>query len=307
MDEEEFVQRLHGILPAVPTALTTDESLDEPAQRRIIEFLLDGGVHGLWVLGGGGEANLLTEAVRRRVVQVIVEATAGRVPVVVGVGEVGTKRTIDRIRAMEGLGIDAISVTAPFYYIHTQDDLLLHFETLLDATSLPMVIYHVPHNTSNPLTLDTVKRLAQNKQFAGIKDSGGSFGFTLELLRHCQRPDFRILQGWEDLLAPSLLLGADGAVMMVPVVAPRLSCNLYEAARSGDRDRAMALQADFNDLLLALGDTDASAIGAVKMALSYHGLCEPTLVKPLSPISDAHAERLRHALQEKGLLPLQAF
>src|SRR5207245_1628758 len=118
-DTEALYQRLRGIFPAIPTALTPDEDLDVAAQRRIVEFLLEGGVHGLWVLGTGGEAAMLTDDVRQQAVGVIMEEVAGRVPVIVGVGEAGTRRTIDRIRTMEQMGVDAIFVTAPYYYLHT--------------------------------------------------------------------------------------------------------------------------------------------------------------------------------------------
>lgn len=307
MEYNAAYQRFMGIFPAIATALAPNEDLDEPAQRRIVEYMISGGVNGLWVLGTGGETAALTDAVRRRTVQVVLEAVNGRVPLVAGVSEAGTRRTIDRIRAIEDLAVDAVFVSAPYYFIHTPEDMLLHFNTILESTDLPVIIYNNPFNTHNTIPLAVLQELAKQPQVIGIKDSGGNFAFTLDVLRLCQSPTFRVFTGTEELFAASVLMGAEGAVLAIPVIAPRLARDLFQAARAGDKARALQLQAEFNSLIPLLGDengqiTDASFLGAVKMALVAQGLCEPTLARPLSPISERHAERIRSTLQARGLL-----
>lgn len=300
-------ERLVGIFPAIPTALTPSENLDSAAQRRIVESVLAGGVHGIWAMGTGGETAALTEDVWRGTVDATVEAVAGRVPVVVGVGAAGTRLTIERIQRLEGAGVDAVSIIAPYFFFHTQRDLRLHFETILAHTHLPILLYNNPFNTHNTLTLDLVRELSEQERIVGIKDSSGDFRFLLDLLQHCQRPGFRVWTGTEELLAASVLLGAEGAVLAIPVFAPGLTVQIFEAARAGDRARALELQTEFNTLLPLLTNgepnDDAAFLGAVKMALALRGACEPTLARPLSPVTEAHTQRIRETLTAKGLLP----
>jgi 4-hydroxy-tetrahydrodipicolinate synthase len=302
MDHQLLLQRLSGVFPAIPTTLTPDEDVDAAAQRRVVEFLLEAGVHGLWVLGGAGEGAVLTEATRCHALEAIAKAVDGRVPIVAGVGEASTKRTVERIRAFDGLGADAVSITAPYFFMHTQQDLRLHIETILGATSLPIMLYHLPYNTKVSYGLELIQEFARHERIVGIKDAGLNFSFTLELLRTCQTSKFRVFQGCEDLMAASLLMGAAGVIAMVPAFAPHLACRLYEEAVAGNREAAMALQSDVNDLLHLLGSTDASAIAAVKLALSLRGLCGTTIAKPLSPLSGEQAQTIRDGLAEKGLL-----
>jgi 4-hydroxy-tetrahydrodipicolinate synthase len=203
--------------------------------------------------------------------------------------------------------VDAVFVSAPYYFIHTPEDMLMHFERILDATDLPLIIYNNPFNTHNAIPLSVVQELGRRDQVIGIKDSGGNFAFTLDLLRSCQSPTFRVFTGTEELFAASILMGAEGAVLAIPVIAPQLCRELFQAARAGDKPRALELQREFNSLIPLLADdhgqiTDASFLGAVKTALAVHGLCKPMMCQPLSPISAAHTERIRTTLQTKGLL-----
>jgi 4-hydroxy-tetrahydrodipicolinate synthase len=302
MQQDDLFRRLTGIFPAVPTALTPDEELDVPGQQRLVEYLIESGVDGLWMLGSSAETPLLADHVRLEAVRVAVQASAGRVPVIAGAGESGTQRAIERIRELEEIRIDCLHVTAPYYFLCTPADLLLHFKTILDATDLPVMIYDIPVFTRNPIGLQVIQKLAEYDQVVGIKDSAMDFKYSLELLQFCQSPRFRVFLGWEELLATSVSLGADGAVLGAGSFAPRLARSIFEAARADDRDRAMGLQTQLNGLLSLLGEggqiTDASFLGGVKFALACKSICAPTLAKPLSPISPAQAQKIQAAIAE---------
>jgi len=302
MDAQIFYQRFTGIYPVLPTALTENETLDEAAQRRVVEFILQSGVHGLWVLGGGGEGGILPEKTRFEVIRTTIETVAGRIPVIVSVGESGTLRTIERIRRIEKMAIDAISITAPYYYLHSQEELLLHFRTILAETDLPVVLYNVPFNTKNPFSLETIQELAVHPQVVGIKDALGDFGFHLKILEQCKGLQFRVFQGWDNLLVPSVLAGADGAILYNPVLDPDLTLRAYEAANKGDFKAAMGIQTELNSLIPLFGDTESSAIAAMKEALALRGLCNRTVCKPFKPLTKEQAHKIKEVLLAKGLL-----
>ena len=295
-------QRLTGIYPVLPTALTQDEDLDEQGQQRVIEFLLQNGAHGLWVMGGGSEGGILSEQTRLKAIQITLETVAGRVPVIVGVGESGTLRTIDRIRCIERMAVDAISVTAPYYYMHSQEELLLHFKTILSETDLPLVLYNVPFNTKNPFSIESIQELAVHPQVVGIKDALGDFSFHLKILEQCKGLQFRVFQGWDNLLVPSVLAGADGAVLYLPVLDLALTFRAYDAAHKGDLKTAMAIQTELNSLIPLFGDTESSGIAAMKEALALRGLCNRTICKPFKSLTQEQAQKIKKALTARGLL-----
>ncbi len=307
MSIAELKERIQGIFPAVPTPLTEDEQLDEPALERLIEHLLSGGVHGLWMLGSGSEAPNLSDDVRRCVIEVAVHLVRGRVPILVGTSALSTRQTIANTRLAGELGADGAFILAPYYYVHSQDELQAYFEMVLQETDLPIMLYHNPYNTKLPLSLGLVEALSVHERVIGIKDSGGDFTFTQALLRRFRdRPDFRIFQGFETTVAATILLGGQGAVLGMPNLAPRMCVELYNAASQGDISRAFALQARLTELLESLwsglDSTDGLFIGGIKTGLWLLGICSPRTTRPFRPLTTEENQQLRGAMEREGLL-----
>ena len=300
-------QRIMGIMPAIPTPLTEDELLDTVALERIVNYLLAGGVHGLWVLGSGGEAATLSDWVRRQMIEGVVSLVNGRVPVLVGTGAPGTAQTIANTQLAAQMGADAAAVVAPYYYLLSPDELKAHYEALLRETELPIVIYHNPHNTKLPMSLELVEALSANEQVIGIKDSTADFSFTQALLqRFGNRPAFRIIQGYETTVAVTILLGGHGAVLGMANLAPHLCVDLYDAASQGDIVRAFGLQARVNELLErhrgGIDAGDGLFIGGIKTGLSLMGLCKPYTTRPFRGLTKPQIQKLRTAMEREGLL-----
>ena len=300
----ELKERVRGIFPAVPTPLTGDEGLDELALGRLIEHLLSGGVHGLWLLGSGGEAATLSDAVRRDTIAATVSLVGGRLPVLVGTGATSTRQTIAHTRQANELGADGAAIVAPYYFLLSPDELQAHYEAVLRETDLPIMIYHNPCNTKLPMSLALVEALSAHERVIGIKDSAGDFAFTQALLyRFGNQPSFRVFQGIETNVAATLLLGGDGAVLGLPNLAPRLCVELYEAANQGNIERAFALQGRLSRLLESISSgSDGLFVGGIKFGLSLLGICGPQATRPFRPLGALEKEKLRRAMEREGLL-----
>ncbi len=302
MNLEEFKARLKGIYPPIATALTEDEEFDEQGMRRLIRYLLDAGVHGLFVLGTTGESATFTTAQRQRIIEVVVDEVSGKVPVMANVTDIGTKKTIENARIAADSGADAIILMVPYYFTHTAPEVISHFRDVLSAVDLPIFMYNYPFTTNFNMTPDFVGQLAEEDRIVGIKDSSNDFEQFQELLRMFRgSQDFKVFQGEESQLAASILLGADGAVMTANNVAPKLSVEIYEAASAGDIQKASLLQDKLMtafDILQVSGTlTSGSAIGGVKAALSCLGICGPTVKRPFLPLADEEVNKIKRILE----------
>jgi len=283
------VAKFGGIVPPVVTPLHADESLDDRALRRIVRRAVEAGVHGIFAGGSTGEVAALTDDVRRHALDVVLEEVGGQVPVLAGVGEAGTRRCADWARRAEIAGADAVVAILPYYYAtSTVAEAVRHFEEVAAATALPVVLYNIPSRTKSAIPLEAVQVLCKSDRFIGIKDSAESLNGFYRLLQ-LRGPKFRVFQGSEMQAGPSLLMGADGAVLGICSLAPHLAVRIYEAAKAGDLARTLRYQeilADMNTLYWVAG---GSQLGNLKYALHYVGLCEPYVTSPLAS-PDARAQ-----------------
>jgi len=235
---------LSGLIPPMITPLTPGGEVDRTAIARLVAYLVDGGVDGLFVLGSSGEGPWLTARQAEQVVAATVSAVAGRVPVLAGILEPSTPRTLEAARVAEAAGADALVVTSPYYFAVDAASQLRHVEAIAAATALPLVLYNIPQLTHNPFALETVRGMLAIETVVGIKDSAGDDALFDQLLAlRATRPDFRVLQGAERSTARAVLAGADGLVPGLGNLAPGLFAGLRAAARAGDAERALALQA----------------------------------------------------------------
>lgn len=231
------------------TPLTADGAVDAGAVRRLVDFMVDGGVSGVFPLGSTGEGAWLTFEQQRQLVEATIAAAAGRVSVLVGVLEPSTVKTVETAKRWQGYDIDALVVTTPYYFGVDADSIEWHFRTVAAASDFPIVAYNIPPMTHNLLTPDVMQRLMDVDNIVGIKDSAGDWdAFNGFLSLREQRPDFRVFQGNERMATQSMLAGADGIVPGMGNLIPQVFAQLVERAKAGDADEAQALQAKVDAL-----------------------------------------------------------
>ncbi len=241
-------RRPGGVVCPLVTPWTADGRLDEPILRDLIDALVPD-LDGLFVLGSSGELAWLPDAIADRVARVAVDQVAGRIPVYVGVGDTGTRRTLDRAARLADAGADFMVVAAPLYYAVGSDSALVdHFATVADAAAAPVVLYNIPQNTHCPLSPAAAAVVAAHRNIVGIKDSAGDW-FAFERLLAVRDDGFSVLQGREQLAAISLWAGADGVISSLANFAPRLVRELSAAIRDGrPRTEILALQSTISEV-----------------------------------------------------------
>jgi 4-hydroxy-tetrahydrodipicolinate synthase len=293
------VSRLRGsIVPLVTPC--RDGRLDEGALRRLVEYQIRHGSHGISVLGTTGEPTSLTADERERVMALAVEAAAGRVPVLVGTGSNNHDETLRYTHLAEQLGADAVLLIVPYYNRPSQRGLYEHFRRAAAATCLPVVLYNIPGRAAINLEPDTIAQLhADCENVVGVKEANASLDQVSRVLARCGR-GFLVFSGIETLCLPMLALGGAGHVSATANVAPERVARLYDLCAAGHWDEARDLHyelLELNEVLFL--ETNP---GPVKAALGMMGLIDPEVRLPLAPVSDATAERVRAALERLGLL-----
>lgn len=295
------VTELRGVLPALASPTTRDGAVDEPAVRRLVEQVIGGGVHGLLPLGSTGEVASLDERSRRTLLAAVIDAAAGRVPVVCGVAQTSLADAISEVRAAAEAGAIAALVAPPFYYPTDQATVLAFYRRLAAGSGLPILVYNIPQFTKVIAEPSTVATLAREGAIVGIKDSSRDFDYFERLcVATRDLPDFRLFTGSETMLLASLAMGGSGTICASANVAPGWVVDLCAAFDRGDWDRARRLQ----DRLIELGMAVQGGVfpAAFKAALHLQGICEAWPAPPVEPLDERSQARLREQLAGWGLL-----
>jgi 4-hydroxy-tetrahydrodipicolinate synthase len=278
------------------TALITpfrDGEIDERALREIVEFQIAGGIAGLVPCGTTGEAATMTTAERQRVIAIVIEQAADRVPVIAGTGGNNTRRTIAATRHAHAAGADAALVVVPYYNKPTQVGLIAHYTAIAEATDLPIILYNVPGRTGINMTAETTLRLAEIPTIAGIKEACGSLDQVSEIVTGAPE-GFSVLSGDDSLTLPMMSLGSRGVISVVSNLVPTAMSQLANDCLRGHYPQARELHHDLFDLMRAMFiDNNPTA---VKTAASLLGLCTGELRLPLTPLGNVERERLAAAL-----------
>ncbi len=287
------------------TALITpfrDGKVDEAAFQALVDWQIGEGTHGLVPCGTTGEASMLTHDEHRRVVELCVEAAAGRVPVIAGAGSNYTERGVELARDLKNVGADALLVVAPYYVKPNQEGLYQHFRAIHDATDLPMVLYNIPGRCAVDVSVECMARLhADLERFVAIKDATGDLA-RVAAQRDALGKDFCQLSG-EDMTALAYnAMGGRGCISVTANVAPGLCAEMQEATLRGDMARALELHDRLVPLHAALF-ADASP-GPVKFAASLLGLCSGELRLPMTPPDKQVQAVIASGIAHAGLLPL---
>ncbi|GHO87528.1 dihydrodipicolinate synthase family protein [Dictyobacter formicarum] len=300
-----------GIVPPLSTPMTEDFEIDTRSLQRLIEFQLEAGVHGLFVLGSTGEVAFLTDRQRATVLEVAVRTVAGQVPVIAGTIDMTTARVVEHAKTAERAGVDALVVTAPFYTRIGQAEILEHFRSVHDAVAIPLLAYDIPVAVHSKIEASTLLRMVQEKLVSGLKDSSGDEANFRGLILAKQNihSDFLIFTGSELLVDAALMVGANGAVPGLGNIDPSGYVRLYQAAQAGDwqaaRKEQERLYRFFNIVSVGLTRMGAgsSAMGAFKTALQLRGIIETNVVgRPMIRLNNEEVERVRQALITAQLL-----
>ena len=290
---------VEGIIPAMVTPLDRNEEIDEAGIRGIINYLIDSGVHGIFVCGSQGESYALTEDEKKRVIEISVDEVNGRVPVYAGTGAVTTKMTIELSRYAVDVGADAVTIVTPYFIRPSQDELYMHYKRIAESVDSPILIYNNPGRTNVNLEAETVKKLAEIDNIVGIKDSSGDLTLTAQYIMKC--PDeFAVLAGRDSLILATLLYGGKGAVAATANVAPRLVVGIYENFIKGDLEKARELQ--FKILPLRLAFSLGTFPVVVKEAMNLMRKPSGPAKSPVSPLPEEKKRKLKLLLEELNLI-----
>ncbi len=302
--------RLMGIIPPVATPMTEAHEVDAPSLERLVAFLLDAGVHGLFFLGSTSETALLTPRQREQVLEVGIRAAGGQVPIIAGISDTGTASVIEHARVAAKHGADGLVLTAPFYLKPNQGEIVAHFRAVCGAVDLPILAYDIPVFVSTKIERQTVLAMADEGLIVGLKDSSGDeTSFRLLAAETRDRPDFALFTGAELLVDAAVRAGASGSVPGLGNVDPAGFVRVYDAVQAGDLDDARREQERLCRLfaIVQIGVADgmalaASAFGAFKTALMLRGVIATNVGgRPLTRYDAGQTRRVHEVLTEVGL------
>jgi 4-hydroxy-tetrahydrodipicolinate synthase len=295
------IEELTGVLPALVSPLRRDGSADEDGIKRLVEHVIAGGVHGLLALGSTGEGAALGERTRWQVLTSVIEAGAGRVPVICGVAQPHLEAARAEVAAASRVGANAALVAPPFYYLIDQPTVLAFYRRLATETKIPIFLYNIPQFTKVVAEPATVAQLAKEGTIAGMKDSSRDFEY-FENVRLATRdlPSFRLFTGSDTMLLASMAMGGAGTICGAANVAPSWVVRIYDDVKRGDWEAARAGQSELIELVMALraGVFPAS----IKASLQLQGICEPWPAPPTAALDEPSTARLRDQLDNWGLL-----
>lgn len=299
--ENKAVFKPKGIIPAVITPLTDQGRLNENALRRLLNYLIDGGVHGLFVVGTTGEFYGLTPEEKRDIFKITMDETKGRVPVYAGTNGITTRETVMLSQIAEECRVDAISVLTPMFVSPTQEQLIRHYQTIAGNTSLPVILYNNPPKTSVSMAPSTVAKLSDIPNIVGIKDSSGDLTVTAEYIRLTRhKDDFSVLMGRDTLIYGALCYGAAGSIAACANVAPGICVDIYEKFIAGDHKGS--LNAQFTLAPLRIAFTLGTFPAVIKESLNLLGFDTGPCMEPVGPLTSDEREKLRKVLKDMGLV-----
>jgi 4-hydroxy-tetrahydrodipicolinate synthase len=284
------------------TALVTpfkNGSLDERAFRDFVDWQIAEGTNGLVPVGTTGESPTLSHDEHYEVVEWCVDQAKGRVPVVAGAGSNSTREAIALAQHAEKCGADAVLVVTPYYNKPTQEGLYQHFKAINDAIGIPIIIYNIPPRSVIDMSVDTMKRLFELKNIAGVKDATANMA-RVSQQRAAMGEGFNQLSGEDATALGFNAHGGHGCISVTSNVAPRLCSEFQATCRKGDYARAIQLQDKLMPLHTALFVETSPA--PVKYALSLIGKCAETVRLPMVPVSEKTREAVREAMVHAGLI-----
>ena len=284
-----MIQNLHGVIPPVVTPLNEDYSLDTVGLETLIEHLIAGGVHGLFILGTTGEGPHLSHALRKEVISETVRINNSRLPVLVGVTDTSIEELLDMSDYAKEAGVNAVVLAAPFYAPLHQSELEEWMKVVIPKIELPVILYDIPSHINVKLSVEVVTELSSIDNVIGIKDSSGDMAYFHMLLASIDRPGFRFFTGPEMLLAESVLMGGHGGVSGGANLYPKLFSRVYSGAVDRNFDileRGQLAQRALHTELYGLNGYGSGFMCGLHAAMAVKGICKNVLMPPYFAFQD---------------------
>ena len=292
-------KRFQGTGTAMITPFKTDGSIDEKALRRFVDFQVENGVDMLLPCGTTGEGATLDDSETDRVVQIVLEQSRRRVPVIMGAGSNSTAKAVQMTMRAKRLGCDGVLSVGPYYNKPTQQGYYEHFKAVAEADEIPVIVYNVPGRTGGNIEAKTMLRLAEIPNIAAVKEASGNLGQMMDIIREAPK-DFRVLCGDDALALPLIAVGGDGIVSVVSNETPGMMSAMINAALEGNLANAKELHYKLLPLM-NINFIESNPIPA-KAALAMMGLIEENYRLPLVKITPASREKVAKVVVELGLL-----
>ncbi|MGE4587852.1 MAG: dihydrodipicolinate synthase family protein [Mangrovibacterium sp.] len=290
-----------GIIPPVVTPLRSNNELDEEGLERLIEHLIAGGVHGLFMLGTTGEAPSLTYTLRKKLLKKTAEIVRNRVPVVAGITDTCLENSLEMAACAADNGLDAVVVAPPYYMPISQEEMVAFLEKLTPGLPLPFLMYDMPGCTKLHMTIDTVKR-ARDLGAIGVKDSSGDLSYLYALIRaFSDQSEFCIIAGTELYLPETILQGGHGAVAGGANLFPKLFVDLYRASAHRNLERIAVLRdlvMQLNNTVYQVGNSYSRIVRGIKCGLSLMHICSEEMALPLFSFSREERAVIEEHIQE---------
>ena len=277
-----------GVIPAVLSVFDKDENLDEQGTREFIRHLLSYDIGGLYVTGSTGETFLMSSQERMRQLEITMEEVGDKVPVVVHVGAMSPKASIELATHAEKLGAAGVSSVPPFYFKYNQDQIFNYYKDVAEATSLPMIVYNIP--LAGMMTVDQIIRLSEIENVKGVKYTGTALYEVMQIKEGC-KPGFLVYGGCDELGSSNISLGVDGVIGSFYNVIPDLYCRIWAAVKASDIPAATALQRKAVHVIFA-GINSGSMMACMKVWLRGAGIPAGWSRRPFSNFSEEEEQKL---------------
>lgn len=296
---------LSGIIPPIVTPLISNTELDIKGLKNLIDYLLNGGVHGVFLLGTTGEATNLNYELRKEFIYRSCEFVGKKVPVVVGITDTCLQGSLEIAKTAKETGADALVISTPYYLPMSQNEFVAYLEELVPQLPLPFMMYNMPGCTKMHMSVNTVKK-AKELGAIGIKDSSGNLPYLLSLIEEFKdSPEFAIIAGTEMFIPETIKAGGHGAVAGGANIFPSFFVELYEASVNGDAEKIDFMRGkmmEIEEKIYNVGAHSSKYIKTIKSALSAMGICSDFVAMPFHPFDNVKTNLIKQNMKELSIL-----
>ena len=296
---------LSGIIPPIVTPLISNTELDVQGLKNLINHILDGGVHGVFILGTTGEATNLDYNLRKEFINLTCGFVNKKVPVVVGITDTCMQGSLEIAHAAKNAGADALVISSPYYLPISQNEFIYYLEELVPRLPLPFMMYNMPGCTKMHMSLNTVRK-AKELGAIGIKDSSGNLPYLLSLIEEFKdSPEFAVIAGSEIFIPETIKAGGHGAVAGGANIFPSLLVELYDACVNHDTEKIDLLRqklVEIEEKIYNVGAHSSKYIKTIKSALSAMGICNDFVAMPFHRFDAAKTNQIKQNLKEMHIM-----
>lgn len=290
---------IKGIIPAMVTPLDDQGSVNEETLRKLTNYLIEGGVHGLFPIGSTGEWYGLNLQEKQKILETVIEEANGRVPIYAGTGAITTKDTIELTKMAESAGVDAVSILTPVFINPNQEELYKHYKDIAASVDIPVLLYNNPSKTNINISPELVEKLSEIDNISGIKDSSGNLTTTSEFIRRTDSK-FNVLSGTDTLIYGTLCYGGKGSITATANMIPKIPVKIYEEFIKGNHEKALEAQYELAPLRLAFSLGTFPVV--MKEGLKLIGIDVGKTLKPVGEMNKDNRKKLKKILEDLNVI-----